>query len=170
LIIDKASKRPSWTRRLDWVLSALMWLLYLYFIREALIDLYCLMEDSLQWAFAGAERPDLPTISRFLDTLENYGIVVVANGAALIGWALYNQIRFRGRDRHRAGEPVTVVDLAALYGISAEDITDWQESRILVMEHDVDGTLLKVTSKDTSQILPTHKKTAPIICDLTVQV
>jgi biofilm PGA synthesis protein PgaD len=144
------------------MLSVVMWLLYLYFIREALYDLYYLVEDSLQWAFTGAARPDLPTISRFLDTLENYGLVVLANGAALILWALYNQIRFRGRDRHRAGKSVEASDLSELYGIPVAEIAIWQESRILVMHHDPDGTLVRVTPKDPSQIQSTHEKVAPV--------
>ncbi len=139
-----------------------MWLLYLYFIREALIDLYYLAEDSLQWAFAGAERPELPTISRFLDTMENYGIVIVANGAALIAWALYNQIRFRGHDRHRIGEPVSAADLSDLYGIPAEVIATWQESRILIMQHDADGTLTMVIPKDPGKLQPTGQQGPPV--------
>jgi biofilm PGA synthesis protein PgaD len=139
-----------------------MWVLYLYFIRDALIDLYYLIEDSLQWALAGAQRPELPTISRFLDTMENYGIVVAANGAALIVWALYNQVRFRGRDRHRAGEPVNVTDLSDLYGIPAADIATWQRSRILVMQHDPDGTLVAVTPRDPGEIQPTAEQGLPV--------
>jgi biofilm PGA synthesis protein PgaD len=139
---------------MDWVLSAAMWLLYLYFIREALVDVYYLAEDSLQWALAGAERPELPTIRRFLDTMENYGIVVLANGGALITWALYNQIRFRGRDRHRPGESVSATDLSELYGIPVEEIVAWQGSRILEMHHDDAGTLVKVVPKDPGKLQP----------------
>jgi biofilm PGA synthesis protein PgaD len=140
-------------RHRDWVLSALMWLLYLYLIREALIDVYDLADESVEWAFAGAEPPYLSAISHLLDTMQDYGIVVLANGAILIIWALYNQFRFRRPDRRGPGNPVSVADLAGLYGFPADEIADWQRSRILVMEHDPDGTLVGVISKDARQIL-----------------
>jgi biofilm PGA synthesis protein PgaD len=132
-----------------------MWLLYLYFIKAPLIDLYDLFGDLFEWAYAGAGRPSLPTISLFLDTMRDYGIVILANGAILIVWALYNQFRYRRRDIRRPSEPVSVADLAELYDLPADDITNWQQSRILAMQHDPSGTLVRVISKDRGQMLST---------------
>ncbi len=132
-------------------MSALMWLLYLYFIREALIELYYVAKDLFDWTFAGAAPPGLPTISRFFDTMQNYGIVILANGAILIAWALYNQARFRGNDRRYAREKVSTDDLARLYNLPAEDIAQWQESRILLMRHDNAGTLVEVKTREPGQ-------------------
>ncbi len=124
-----------------------MWLLYFYLIRDALIDAYLLIHESFEWAFAGDERPHLPTIASFLRTLRDYSVVAATNGGILIAWALYNQIRFRGRDRHTAKPAVTVADLALFYGLAADDIARWQNSRILVMQHDPDGNLVSVVAK-----------------------
>ena len=49
------------------------------------------------------------------------------------------------RDRREVGELVTVDDLVALYGLPAGDIAQWQQARILVMQHASDGTLVGVT-------------------------
>ena len=144
MIIDNWTKRPAWLRRAEWVLSALMWLVYFYLIREALIDLYDLAVDAYEWAFTGAERPYLPAISRFLNTLRIYGLVILVNTAIFIGWALYNNIRFRGPDLRNPSALVSVADLALLYDRSAEEIANWQQSRILVMHHAPDGTLADV--------------------------
>ncbi len=131
-----------------------MWLLYLYFIREALVDLYDLIEDSFDWAFSGTPWMRLPAISRFINALRDDGLVVLANGAILIIWSLYNQVRFRaGNDRSRGNDPVTVADLAELYGVPAADVAAWQQARILVMTHALDGTLSEVVSKDR-EIVP----------------
>jgi len=147
MIIDNSRKRSAWSRRRDWLLSAAMWLLYLFLIRQALVDLYELARDLLQWRFWGADRPSLPAISRFLDILKDYGLVILANGAILILWALYNQVRFGGPELRVARPPVGVADLAELYGLPAEDIAVWQRSRILTMDHGPDGALVKVTAK-----------------------
>ena len=155
LIINRSSTRPAWARGLDWVLTALVWLLYLYLIKAALIDLYDLGRESFAWLFAGGERPSAPEISRFIATLWTYFIVAVANGMILIAWARYNQYRFGGHEQHVSGKVVSVEDLAALYRLPAADIARWQGSRILTMQHDADGTLLKVTTKDADQPAPT---------------
>jgi biofilm PGA synthesis protein PgaD len=154
LIIDRSSSRPAWSRALDWILSALMWLLYLYLIRVALIDLYHLADDLFRWAFAGAHRPDVPTLAHLSRTLRDYGIVILVNGAILIVWAQYNQLRFRGPDRRDPRRQVTVADLAELYRIPAEDIAHWQAARILTMQHAPDGTLVDVISRGPGQIPP----------------
>jgi biofilm PGA synthesis protein PgaD len=154
LIIDKWSTRPAWARCRDWLLSALMWLAYLYLLRVAIVDLYHLMVDSFEWLFASGGRPHATAISQFLGTLEIYGIVILADGAILITWALYNWRRYGRSDRHRDHDPVSVDDLALLYELPAEDIARWQRSRILVMQHNLDGTLDRVISKDRD-LIPT---------------
>jgi poly-beta-1,6-N-acetyl-D-glucosamine biosynthesis protein PgaD len=121
-----------------------MWLVYLYLIRDALIDLYLLIDEAWIWAFAGGDRPDLPAISRFLRTMEYYSAAIFTNGSILIGWALYNKYRYRGRDNRRARPAITVANLAELYKLPAEDIAKWQSARILMMKHDDNGVLTKV--------------------------
>lgn len=121
-----------------------MWLVYLYLIRDALIDLYLLIDEAWIWAFAGGDRPDLPAIDRFLHTMEYYSVAIFANGSILIGWALYNKFRYRGRENRRARPAITVDDLAERYKLPPEDIAKWQSARILMMKHDDAGVLTKV--------------------------
>ena len=147
-IIDRSSTRPPWARGLDWVLSAIVWLLYFYMIRIALVDLYYLISETFTWMFAGGDPPSVPAISRLSRTLWDYFIVALTNAMILIAWARYNQYRFGGHHHRIAGRAVSVEDLAALYRLSGEDIARWQGSRILAMQHDPDGTLVSVTTRD----------------------
>lgn len=163
LIIDKSSTRPAWALCRDWLLSALMWLAYLYFLRVAVADLYHLIVDSLEWLFASGEWPHATAISQFLDTSWIYGIVILVDGAILITWALYNWLRYRRSRRYLDRTPVSVDDLAQLYKLPAEDIALWQRSRILVMQHNLDGTLERVISKDPD-LMPT-----PLLQTLTAE-
>ncbi len=139
-------------RHLDWILSALMWLLFLYFLREAIVDLYHLAGDSFTWAFAEGELPELLNFLRFFDSVHMYFFLILANGVIFLGWARYNQARFGIRKRRNDQKPVSIADLALHYNLPAEDITNWQQSRILVMTHTADGTLDEVTSKGLYQI------------------
>jgi poly-beta-1,6-N-acetyl-D-glucosamine biosynthesis protein PgaD len=154
--------RAAWTRQLDWALTGFLWLLYVYMIRQAFIDVYYLTIDAFDWGFGGNELASLPAMSGFLRTLRDYGIVVVVIGATLISWGLYNQIRFRGRDRRRHREQVGIADLAVLYALPAESISAWQGSRVLVMEHAPDGTLVSVTSKSGERIPPLPRRTVAL--------
>lgn len=126
----------------------LMWLVYLYFIREAIGELYELGRDWLAWEFSGAARPTLPAIKGFLDLMANYALVIAAGGALLILWARYNQYRFSGKNRRLASAPVTAADLAARYGFRPDDVEDWHQARILVMTHDPNGLLIKIATND----------------------
>jgi hypothetical protein len=68
LIINQSSSRPIETKRLDGILSALMWLMYLYMIREAFIDLYYIITESFEWMVAGHKLPHLLAIADLLHT------------------------------------------------------------------------------------------------------
>jgi biofilm PGA synthesis protein PgaD len=121
-----------------------VWLVFLYLIKDAFIDCYLLVTETFAWAFLDAARPDLPTFFGFLSTLGLYGLIAVLNGAILMGWALYNQVRFRGRETRNPGAPVSSADFGKLYGVSAETIAEWQNTPALVISHDDNGTLLTV--------------------------
>jgi poly-beta-1,6-N-acetyl-D-glucosamine biosynthesis protein PgaD len=121
-----------------------MWVIYLYLIREVFGDLYLMVDEAFAWAFGHVPRSDLPTAFRFLYTLALYGVVVVVNGMLLIGWALYNQYRFRGRDSRKAIAAVSVDDLGRFHGFSGDEVARWQQARTLVIIHNGEGKLLAV--------------------------
>lgn len=148
LIIENSHKASAWARIRDAILSAALWALYLYMIRDLFIDLYLMTRESFDWMFDGSARPSMPQISRLFATLWIYFLIILANGWLLIFWGLYNQIRFRGTVQPAAVPLVTVEDLAALYQLSAEDIAAWQGSRLITMRHSDDGTLEKVVARD----------------------
>jgi biofilm PGA synthesis protein PgaD len=126
----------------DWLLSILMWAVYVSLIREALIDLYLLITGTFRWLFLGASRPDLPIVFQVLHTIGIYGEVIAFNAAILICWALYNRYRFRGRDQRKRVGAVGHDDLGQLYGFSADEIARWQAARSLILVHDDAGTLI----------------------------
>jgi len=146
-IIDVASGRPAWLRWRDRILSVAIWILYLYLIREVFTDVYRLLVEGFAWAFLDAAHPGLPTVFRFLYTLGLYAVVVMMNGAVLIGWATYNRYRFRGPDHRRATGMVSTAQLGQFYGVPADTVAEWQRARSLVMIHDGAGKLLAAVPK-----------------------
>ena len=59
-------------------------------------------------------------------------------------WAIYNMLRFRGRQRRKPRAVVAPEDLANMYGFSTETVNAWQNAKTLVMHHDVEGHLTDV--------------------------
>jgi len=125
-----------------------MWIVYLYLIQDAFIDLYMLVDKAARWIFLHAPRPDLPSMFGLMETLGDYAAVIVVNGAILIGWALYNQLRFRGRDSRKAIAAVSPAELGDFHGFSDADVAQWQQARILMITHDADGKVLAVMQPD----------------------
>ncbi|MEJ0069735.1 MAG: poly-beta-1,6-N-acetyl-D-glucosamine biosynthesis protein PgaD [Pseudomonadota bacterium] len=139
-----ASARPAWLQWRDWILSIAVWIAYAYLIREAFIDIYLLCDAAFQWAFGQAPPPDVPAMFRFLYALGIYAVVVVLNGTILIGWATYNQLRFRGPDDRKALGRVSIAQLSEFYGFSDDMVAEWQQARSLVVIHDAEGKMLSV--------------------------
>jgi len=69
-----------------------------------------------------------------------YPMVVVAIGMILIGWAMYNQLRFQNNERRtRQPDSITPAELAAFFGVDKEVVVRWQKTRRIVMNHDETG-------------------------------
>jgi biofilm PGA synthesis protein PgaD len=143
-IIDVASGRPAWLQWRDRILTVMVWIAYAYLIRDVFIDLYRLGRELYDWTFKQAPPPDVLEMFRFLFALAVYAVVVVVNGAILIGWATYNKFRFGGPDARKALGSVSPAQLGELYGFPGETIAAWQQAGSLVVTHDADGKLLSV--------------------------
>ena len=144
LIIENAGKGAAWKRRRDAVLSAAMWLVYLYWIREALAEVVALATEGFAWAFMGAAAPELHAIALFGTTVLPYLAIVSINAVLLIAWARYNQARFRGHERHHSAVPVGPADLGALYSMATAEVVACQAARRLTIRHAPDGTIVGI--------------------------
>lgn len=130
LIFTDAS-RPLWSRLRDAVLTAALWGLYIWLNR----DLFFVLRDVPHWLTGGGMTPAIRQAIGLIETLGAYSAVVAVNTFAVVAWALYNQLRFRGKERRRFSQAVSPAEIAERYGRSADEIRAWQEARILVIYH-----------------------------------
>jgi len=122
-------------------LTAALWISYVYLSS----DFFLFLAESFFWMIgSGPESPRLRLVLDVLPTVGVYAIVAIANAAVLIAWALYNQVRFRGKERRKASPIVTVDDFARMYEVSPAEVAAWQRARILVVHHDENGRLVQV--------------------------
>jgi biofilm PGA synthesis protein PgaD len=125
----------------DVALTATLWFSYVYLSS----DFFLFIAESFFWMIGtGPQSPRLKLVLDVLPTVGTYAIVAIANASVLILWALYNQVRFRGKERRKASPIVTVDDFARMYGVSATEVAAWQRARILIVHHDENGRLVQV--------------------------
>lgn len=137
LIIDARQCRSRSQRALDIALTTILWGIYLYLSREALLFLAMLAD----WLVDPEGAWLLHRFAAILPTLVLYSQVAAANSLALFAWALANQLRFQGRERRRGLTNVGVPELARFHHVSEHDVAQWLNARRLVIHHDEMGNI-----------------------------
>lgn len=143
IIILASSTKSFWIRARDVILCIGLW--YIYFI--LMQDFFQFLSTIMAWKVFGEARPGLQAALDILDTMKIYMFIIIALGSSLISWAIYNQARFRGRERRKAAPMVTIDDMAKFYNQNPDDVGQWREARIMVMHHDARGALVGVDTK-----------------------
>jgi biofilm PGA synthesis protein PgaD len=139
-IIYASEDVPFIIRARDIALTIAAWTIYVYFIRASwpfFIDLVTWVANGFNDLINYANLSIVPTI-------EDYGVVAVGITFTYVGWALYNLLRFRGRQRRKPRAIVAPEDLANMYGFSAATVNEWQDASSMVMHHDAQGLLTEV--------------------------
>lgn len=75
-----------------------------------------------------------------LDTVTFYILVALVNGLVLIGWAKYNQFRFRVERRSRR-PGLEDHELAESLRITRELVTELNKARVLTVHHHENGEI-----------------------------
>ncbi len=144
LIIEASRSLPLWLRARDWLLTAAVWVVYFWLISDTFSYLHYLFQSL---SYSEPVPADFARFTGIFATLQSYVLVIIMNAAILVIWALYNRIRFRGRERRKFSPAVTLRDLARLHDVPVSDVAAWQLARILVIHHDGAGKLARVEIK-----------------------
>lgn len=133
------TERRRLPKVVDVALTLLAWFVFIWLIYNGLV--------------LALDHPPLADIRPFfltLDTLTIYTVVALFNGLVLIGWAKYNQYRFRvERRRRKAGleEP----ELASSLHISEHLTHQLSEARVMTVYHDEKGDIDHIEAVRSAQ-------------------
>ena len=139
MVINVEGSRSLLARTIDLVLTIIAWILFVILLYRGVVD-----------SGTGPEsgpRPIVPDALSTLDTLTLYVVVALINAAILIGWALYNQMRFRGRDRR---QPIGVLSdrkLAESFKVKISSLEELRASRFAVVFHDEGGEIRDIQGR-----------------------
>jgi len=87
----------------------------------------------------------------FIATLPAYTLVVVAIGALLIIWGIYNMQRFRGHERRTHVHPVDNSTIANYFIVDPARLGEWQQAKNLVIHLDELGMIRSVEQRTLTQ-------------------
>ena len=139
LIIERPQKQ---TRSQRWgyrAITVLFWALFAYFIRPVLtLAAWLLGYYRFQEIMIGAHGWE-----ELVRLLLVYSAVILTMTLVLIGWSLYNLVRF-GRHEKRVTPPARIPTevLAEHFGVSAEQVRHWQNARRLVIHYNDEGAIV----------------------------
>jgi len=141
LIIDHPAAQPPLHRAAFGLVTLAIWLLWLYLLMPAV--------TLLAWAFGALRFVDVMVVqsgaSSVFRLLGWYLLIVVILSGSLIGWALYNWIRFRNSDRRGARRGVQEHQAIADHlGVDARLLAGWQLARWVRVQFDRDGRIAEI--------------------------
>lgn len=116
----------------DCLLTTVAWLGFIWLIYQG-----------LQAVWHAQLQISVSLLGLTFNTLAVYVLIALVNSALLIGWAKYNQRRFR-RERRRRPQALPDAQLICHFGLSPKILAELNESQIAEVHHDQDGTLLAV--------------------------
>lgn len=137
LILDAAS-RPRWARIRDAVLTALLWLGWLYLLMAAVGTLW--MPPFVQHMLP-VSPPENP-----LEVLR-IALINVMVASVVCAWmfvrVLFERRRFAGDDRRLGFAPPSDAAVAAALSLPSADLTAWRGAKRLVVHHDAAGRVVR---------------------------
>lgn len=139
-IIESSRSLPFLLLLRDIILTALCWLLYIYFLRDA----FAFFRDVGLYVASGFQGYDTYPTFAIIDTLILYiEIIALSNGVYFL-WAMYNKLRYGNKNRRRAAPVVTSEEIATRFKLNQRDVEGWQKAQTLVVHHDKEGRITNI--------------------------
>jgi len=148
LIIERPDLQSLRQRYAYAMLTLLFWILWFY--------LWIPLVSLVAWLFGFQlfyeQMIVLEGLQGVLDLAGWYGLVIALLGCSLLSWALYNQLRFRGREKRHYQERIKAQDLAAFYQIDPALIPRIQRAKRIIINHDQHGHIQAIKSWQNKKI------------------
>lgn len=139
-LIERSDLQSPRQRTLYGALTLVFWGLWFYLW----LPLLALLAWSLGLQQAFKYMLVLGGYHDVLRLLGIYSLIIVALGGALVVWAVYNIIRFRGVDRRVGVGPVTPLEIGQYFHRDPVSVTRWQGGRRLYVTHNQRGHVANV--------------------------
>lgn len=144
LIIERPDLQAWQQKAVFGVMTAVFWVAWFY-LWLPLVTLFGWLFFGYQFQF---HMIRLEGYEGFLNLLAVYALVIIGMGGALIGWAIYNDFRFRGMDRRKPSAPPSDPQLGEFLDHPALFFEQWRSYGIVTVHHDSQGRIVRVDPVD----------------------
>lgn len=146
LVIERPDLQNWRQRALFGAMTALFWALWIL-LWLPVITMFGWLAFGYQFKL---HMIDLAGYRGFLQLLGVYALIIAALCGALVAWAKYNHLRFRGVERRRTGPPPSLNETAYRHGVDAAALERWRALCVLTVHHDADGRIAHVDEPATA--------------------
>jgi biofilm PGA synthesis protein PgaD len=87
-----------------------------------------------------------------VERIGNYSLVILVCGCVFVGWAVYNRLRFRGRERRHAAYPLTTEEVSEYFNVNPDSMRRWHGAKRLVVHHTDTGEIDQVDIRDLASM------------------
>jgi len=130
------TRRSSVRYLLDIVLTALGWIFFIYLFAAGI---FAILSGEVQ----GIKVTLVPVeFISAAQTVINYAVIALINANVLVGWAVYNQFRFSGKDRRKPPKPLTEKQLQNSFSVSPSIFHEIQNAAVMVIYHEEKNAML----------------------------
>ncbi|MFI9652760.1 poly-beta-1,6-N-acetyl-D-glucosamine biosynthesis protein PgaD [Guyparkeria halopsychrophila] len=141
-IIERNDLLTPSERRVGQIVGLVAWAIWIYLFTPTIALIGWLLGAEL------FERHILKDPMGTLEAVQTYVLVILIAGLIFIGWASYNWIRFRNRERRLAPPPLSSQDLARRFGISLADAESIENHRIVTVHFNEGAEILDIVAQD----------------------
>jgi len=140
LIINRPELQSTSQRVIYPLITFAFWILWIY-IWLPLLSL-------IAWGFGVQLFYDEMILENgaevFFKLAGNYAMIIILMAAALLGWARYNWVRFRKKERRRAAETLSPEEVAEYFQVDTEELIIWHDAKRVVVQHNQQGDVERV--------------------------
>ena len=137
-IIERNDLEATGKRRVGQLVSLIGWAIWIYLFTPIIALVGWMLGVEL------FQRHILDDPMGTLKAVQVYALVIGIAGAIFLGWAGYNWLRFRNRERRHAPPPVSTRELARHFGITPQEAEAVERERIVTVHFNEDAEIIEV--------------------------
>ncbi len=125
IIIERPEALSELRKKTEWSITAFGWMLWIFLCRPLMI--LCLWYMGVRFFFR--QMVELGGWEALVDFMGGYLFVILLIAFALMGWNIYNVLRFRKKERRLSAPPTSGEEIGRFFGISAEEVKALREGK-----------------------------------------
>jgi len=140
VVIERPEMQSPLQRVTGWGVTFVFWVIWLY-LWLPLISLFAWLVGIRLFREHMIDNGGYEVL---FDIIGWYLLIILITSVALLGWARYNLMHFRGKGRRKSALPIDLAAHAHDFKVDPQRLLQWQTAKHLVIHHDGQGDIARV--------------------------